>query len=161
MTQSEKINWFDTFNYEDGKLFWKLNLRGPVKAGREVKSLDGKGYVRVMVKQKFYLAHRIIYEMFNGPIGDGLQIDHIDGNRLNNNISNLRVVDNSANQKNKKMLRNNTSGVTGVCFDKSTGKWISRLGNKTIGRYLDFDTACAARVAAIKNDESFSERHGK
>ena len=51
-------------------------------------------------KQKAFSLHRLLYETFIGPIPEGAQIDHIDGNRANNDLSNLRVVNQSENTKN-------------------------------------------------------------
>ncbi|KLP26934.1 HNH endonuclease [Citrobacter freundii] len=135
--------------------------RGPVKAGDEVKNRDGKGYVRVVLHQKFYLAHRIIYEMHHGPIPAGYQVDHIDGERLNNNIENLRLATNSINQRNRRKSSKNTSGVTGVCFDKNTGKWVARLCKKHLGKFVNFEDACTARAEALRCHEGFTSRHGE
>ncbi|WP_061807664.1 HNH endonuclease signature motif containing protein [Serratia grimesii] len=153
--------WNEFFEYRNGCLFWKISRRGPVKAGDEVRNIDGKGYIRVMVNRKFYLAHRIIYELHNGPIPDGMQIDHLDGNRTNNAIENLRVSSSSTNQRNKSKQSNNTSGVTGVCFDKSSCKWLARICHTNLGKFESFDEACKARQEAIKSNPSFTLRHGK
>ncbi|HBE9079080.1 HNH endonuclease signature motif containing protein [Serratia fonticola] len=155
------MNWNYYFNYKDGKLYWNHSYRGPVKAGDEVKNIDGKGYIRVMVNRKFYLAHRIIYEMHNGKIPIDMQIDHIDGNRVNNVVGNLRVATASTNQRNKKKQRNNTSGVTGVCFDKNTGKWVARLFRRHLGKFSKFEDACEARRVAEYESNAFTDRHGK
>ncbi len=66
------MNWSDYFEYRDGKLFWRHSHRGPVKAGDEVKNRDGKGYVRVVLHQKFYLVwggDRFCIEGKRGVIG--------------------------------------------------------------------------------------------
>lgn len=155
------MNWSDYFEYRDGKLFWKHSHRGPVKAGDEVKNRDGKGYVRVVLHQKFYLAHRIIFEMHHGAIPACYQVDHIDGEILNNNIENLRLATNSINQRNKRKSSKNTSGVTGVCFDKNTGKWVARLCKKHLGKFVKLEDACTARAEALRSHEGFTSRHGE
>jgi 23S rRNA G2069 N7-methylase RlmK/C1962 C5-methylase RlmI len=77
--------------------------------------------------------------MHNGAI-DGF-IDHIDGNKTNNKIENLRLANNSQNLLNGKKPKNNKSGVKGVCFDKANNKWLAygRLDGKTkfLGRFID------------------------
>lgn len=155
------MNWNDYFDYRDGSLFWNVNRRGSVKAGDKVKNIDGKGYIRVVVNQKFYLAHRIIYEMHNGVIPEGMQIDHIDGNKLNNKPSNLRIASNIINQSNKRMMSNNKSGFTGVFFCNEKGKWIARVRRKYLGSFVTIEAACAARNLAIQQSGEFTDRHGK
>ncbi|WP_272536299.1 MULTISPECIES: HNH endonuclease signature motif containing protein [unclassified Providencia] len=155
-----KINWHEYFEYIDGHLFWLLNRRGPVKKGDRVKNIDGKGYVRVMVNRKFYLAHRVIYEMHHGEIQEGHTIDHIDGDRLNNRIENLRSVTMSVNLRNRGMQSNNKSGFTGVYYAESLGKWIASIGKTRLGKFTSFDEAKRARLSAIKSDPSYTSRHG-
>jgi hypothetical protein len=107
-------------------------------------------------------AHRVAWAVYHGQWPDG-QIDHIDGNRLNNRIENLRDVSASQNRKNTKKRKDNTSGIVGVCFDKQTGKWIAKINvsgsNKTLGRYSDIEEATLARKSAeIKY--GFHANHG-
>ena len=82
------------FDYDDGLL---LN-----KAGHIYCNLDKDGYIRVRTNGKEYRAHRIIWEMFNGPIPEGLLIDHIDGDKLNNRIDNLRIATRRQNRANSR-----------------------------------------------------------
>ncbi|ANA49284.1 hypothetical protein PMW_159 [Pseudomonas phage phiPMW] len=66
--------------------------------------------------------HRIIWELLNGPIPKGKQIDHIDGNRENNDVPNMRLVCSRVNMRNKGMSSRNTSGKQGVArVDNSNG----------------------------------------
>lgn len=80
------------------------------------------GYYLVCIKSKNYRASRVVWELFNGPIEEGMQIDHIDGNRANNKISNLRCVSSRTNGQNKRLLDENKSGVNGVCYTLKTTK---------------------------------------
>lgn len=66
-------------------------------------------------KTKFYIFHRLIFQAYN-PDTDisNLQIDHIDGNTKNNNITNLRTATASQNCCNKKIYKNNTSGYKNI-----------------------------------------------
>lgn len=74
------------------------------------------GHWRVSVDRKGYLVHRLIWELFNGPLEEGLVIDHIDKNPSNNNIGNLRLVTNAVNSRNSSMYSTNSTGVTGVTY---------------------------------------------
>ena len=81
------------------------------------------GYRVACVNGKQHKVHRLIWIMLVGEIPDGCQIDHIDGNRANNHISNLRLATRMENQRNSKKRCDNTSGTKGVSFHKPSGKW--------------------------------------
>lgn len=105
--------------------------------------------------------HRVIWAMVHGEWPD--VIDHIDGNKTNNKIENLRNVTQRVNMANSVMWSHNTSGQTGVMFDKRVKKWKSyiKVDSKMInlGHCDNFDDAVAMRVAAEKR-HGFTERHG-
>lgn len=71
-------------------------------------------YYSVKTGNCTYKVHRVIWELFYGPIEEGYQIDHIDGDSLNNDIKNLRCVSNKTNARNQKFRSTNTSKVCGV-----------------------------------------------
>jgi len=71
-------------------------------------------YWMVKVGNKTLRCHRIVWELCRGKLDKTVQIDHIDGNSLNNRIENLRVVTNKTNSRNQKFRSTNTSGVCGV-----------------------------------------------
>lgn len=91
-------------------------------------------------------------------------IDHINGVKSDNRISNLRDVPHDENQRNRCAPKCNSSGVVGVCRDKETGKWqsyISRDGERfNLGRFNDSDAAVAARKSAERL-YGFHENHGR
>lgn len=72
---------------------------------------------------------------------EGLEVDHIDGNGLNNRRSNLRCCSHAENMRNRRMHKNNTSGYTGVVLLKKTGRWMAliKLNGKSyyVGSYTD------------------------
>lgn len=106
--------------------------------------LHANGYAcrsaRVGGKHVCILMHR---EVAMAP--DGLQVDHIDLNKLNNTRANLRVVERSTNERNKPPTRRNTSGVKGVSFDARRGKWKATTKHRgrqyTIGRFATIEEA--------------------
>lgn len=120
------------------------------------------GYIRVRLCGKMYYAHRIIMQMVNGYPPEG-QVDHIDRDRTNNRLSNLHVVSHADNTLNKSKLSNNTSGVTGVYFDKRTNKWRAAVELKgkvyRLGRFSNIEDAKAARLAK-QIELGFSDTHG-
>lgn len=95
------MNWFDYFSYKDGQLYWEVQLSSRGVKGRAAGNCHKQtGYVRVGVNGKQQLAHRVIWEMYNGPIPIGMQVDHINGNRCDNRLENLRVVTSQQNKWN-------------------------------------------------------------
>jgi hypothetical protein len=115
------------FEYRDNDLYWK-EQPGSIDISKPAGSINGKGYRVIMIKGNNYQAHRLIYQMHNPSwdITDNSQdnsIDHVDRDKLNNNIDNLRVATHSQNLANGSQRKNNTSGTTGVSWNKETGKW--------------------------------------
>ena len=91
-----------------------------------------------------------------------MQVDHVDGNGLNNTRDNLRIATNSQNQHNKRKNKNNTSGFKGVGWDAPSGKWRARImtdSNRTVLGY--FDTPEAAYVAYCKASEKMHGEFGR
>ena len=98
------MNWNKYFRYEDGDLYWlprdDVNKRWNTKhAGTKAGRLHHTGYIYLTCNNKRPLAHRIIWEMFNGAIPDGLTIDHINGNKSDNRIENLQLVTQHQNNR--------------------------------------------------------------
>jgi hypothetical protein len=114
---------------------------------------DGDGYLIVnLYKDKIKKTckiHRLVGKAFIENSDNKSCIDHIDRNRINNNIFNLRWASYSENGQNKSIHKNNSSTVSGVSFEKNRNKWKVRItinGNqKHIGYYKDFDEAVQSR----------------
>lgn len=120
LTQAELKAQFH-YNHVSGKFIYiahstQQNLIGTV-AGH-----INNGYVEIKINNKRYLAHRLAWLFMIGefPV---LDIDHTDGNRLNNVFSNLRLASKSENRMNCGVCKNNTSGFKGVSLHKKSGKW--------------------------------------
>jgi hypothetical protein len=131
--------------------------------GKEQKSLYTNGYVRVWIKGYHFTAARVVWKHVNGsePLED---IDHINGDRLDNRLINLRAVSRAENMRNAKRSAANTSGVTGVVFDKVNNKWMAQIMVDykmiKIGRYDDINDAIKARIGA-EEDHGFHPNHGR
>lgn len=120
-------------------------------AGAKPGRIRSSGYVTFSVDGVKYGAHRLAWFYTYGYWPK--ELDHIDGNRANNRLSNLRECTRSENNQNHRKLRSdNTSGVRGVSWDGLRGLWGARitLDGKTtqIGRFLNFDDAVSARIDA-------------
>ena len=141
-------NVYFTFNNDTGVLAWKVKRPGPTTAiGQEAGSIKSDGRYRSFVLfHKRYYTHRVAWEMTNGPIGEGMCIDHIDGNGLNNSLSNLRITTLSGNQRNRCVGKSSRTGVTGVNHTKSG--FTVTCGGVYIGHFMSLDMAIAARRSA-------------
>lgn len=111
------------------------------------------GYLRAWVDGKTQSLHRIIAERMEFHISD--QIDHIDGNKLNNQRNNLRSATSSQNAINSKKPKNNTSGYKGVSWSKKSKKWRAQICFEGKQIHLGFfddskDAANAYDKAALK-----------
>lgn len=87
-----------------------------------------KGYRIFHCRSVTYGAHRVVWAFVNGPIPDGLQIDHINGVRHDNRIENLRLVNTKTNCENKhEALPNNRSGYLGVSYHKTKKRYCASI----------------------------------
>lgn len=164
MKSHDSETWKSIFDYDanSGALLWKKNKPKRIAGSPAGNVNTSKRYVTLHatvcgVKNR-YLAHRIVWELHYGKIPDGMCIDHIDGNGLNNKIENLRVTTLSSNQRNTRIKRNNKTGIMGV-HPKKTG-WQVQIAGKYAGYFSDFFEACCARKSAERKN-CFHENHGR
>lgn len=113
--------------------------------------------VKVNGKSVSYFMHRIIT---NAP--GKMEVDHIDGNTLNNQRKNLRVCTTSQNQANRPKSKNNTSGYKGVSWHKKNKKWFAQVnknGKRVFGKYFESaeEAAEAYKKAAIEHFGEFAK----
>ena len=143
------------FTYEEstGRFFWKSTPDiSPKVRGKEVGTTN-TGYRKVHVFGKVLRIHRLVWFVHHGvwPVGE---IDHINGIRNDNRISNLREASREENGRNRPLSKNNSSGINGVVFNKRLNKWqaqIFRSGkNYHLGTYISIDDAIAARAKATQ-----------
>lgn len=132
-------------------------------AGREAFTRVANGYLRGSIFNRSYAAHRVIWLLHAGEWPHHT-IDHINGNRLDNRISNLRDVPNVENSRNVGMHCNNTSGHQGVDWASFNGKWRARIKvdyvDHHLGYFDEITDAIAARSAA-EAKFGFHENHGR
>lgn len=138
------------YDPETGVITWarsgKIARAGAV-AGHLNKTL---GYRTLWLDGKAYLAHRVAWLLTHGVWPDGT-IDHINGYRADNRLTNLRAVSQRMNNQNmRKPPSTNTSGYLGVTFCKDTKKWRSQIGAEgkhfCLGRY---DTPLEAHLVYV------------
>ncbi|HET8693565.1 MAG TPA: AP2/ERF family transcription factor [Aquabacterium sp.] len=127
----------------DGKLYWKIN-KGGVKIGQEAGKINSDGYKSIGFMRKTYLAHRIVWALSYGD-WPTQSIDHIDGNKTNNALSNLRLANHSQNQANR--FATSSTGFKGVS-KLPNGRFQAQAGGNVGKKYLGtFNTAEEAAQA--------------
>ena len=131
-------------------------------AGKRAFNAINKGYGYSGIFKKKFAAHRVAWALHHGAWPEE-EIDHINGNRLDNRIENLRSVTKKENALNKRIRPSNTSGVTGVHYFTRKGKWTAyiNIGGRRIntGYFVNKSDAVAARKAAEK-ELGFHPNHG-
>ena len=162
MTQSELKS---LLNYDqDTGIFTWIKQVSNKKIGLIAGTEHPKGYVIIRINKHNYRAHRLAWLYINGEWPKNI-LDHINGVRSDNRISNLREVTNSQNNYNSKMSSKNTSGVKGVSWHKRDKKWRVQIRinckNYHLGSFDDFELAqLIAYEARIKFHGEYAN-HGK
>lgn len=148
---------------ETGVFTWLENMSTRARKGAEAGSIrydnsSNKPYRHICANQQRYRAHRLAFLYMTGGFPED-QVDHEDGNGLNNAWSNLRAVTGAENHKNMRKRADNRSGTTGVYWYKQTRKWRSLIRNKHLGFFRSKEEAIAARKAA-EVTYGFHDNHG-
>lgn len=138
------------YDPDTGVLRWRCQ-RGRVAAGSSAGNVSDNGYVIVRIHGKNHRAHRLGWLLTHG-VWPSKQIDHVDGDRANNRLSNLREATNAENQRNARRRVDNTSGAKGVTWHKQHEKWNARIflggAHRSLGLFADKGAAIAAYEAA-------------
>ena len=134
--------------YDNGNLIWMGEDSRKRKKGKILGTKGNHGYLSCLINKKLYLNHRIVFAIHHGNFPErGMTVDHIDGNKLNNKIENLRIATYSQNLSNK-ISYNNTSGAKGVVWNPLNKNWRVRIDYKkkafNIGSFKCFDKAVEA-----------------
>ena len=109
----------ELLEYRDGMLFWKVGGRG-IRKGKRAGSRANDGYRQIMIDKQRFLEHRVIFAMHHGYFPeDPMTVDHINRDRSDNRIENLREADKFEQQHN--------ASCFGASFDKTNGTWVSSV----------------------------------
>ena len=140
-------------NYDPltGVFIWIVTLCNRAIAGSVAGCLKKSGYTQIKISGKTYSAHRLAWLYVYGYFPEH-EIDHIDRNKSNNKINNLRHAARQCNARNIGLRKDNSSGIKGVCWHKQRDKWRAeiRVNNKNrhLGYFTDFTEAVCHRLAA-------------
>ena len=131
------------YNSATGLFTWLRPTNRRVKIGDYAGSIGSEGYVNIMYYGKQHKAHRLAWLFVHGKYPDG-QIDHINQDRTDNRIANLRVVTNSENQLNRKASCKSKSQFIGVSWKAAMNKWCAQFKKKHIGYFASEQEASNA-----------------
>jgi len=135
---------------DTGLFTWRVSPRRNISCGQLAGSFNSDGYLQISIHNRSYKAHRLawLYTFDRWPI---CEIDHINGDKSDNRIENLRDVSRNENQHNTRRARaHNASGFLGVGLHKQTGKWRARIRvNKNLTHIGLFNTPEEAHQAYI------------
>lgn len=175
MITQEHLKTVLSYNKDTGLFYWKRHPLGDLASpsqqkrwasafiGKKAGCLKNTGYIVIRIAGKYYQAHRLAWLYIYGKHPEN-EIDHIDGNKANNAIANLRDVNNKTNLRNASLSKRNQSGVCGVFWHKSNKKWFAQIGynNQVIklGFFDDFFEAVCVRRSK-QNELGFHKNHGK
>lgn len=139
--------------------FTRLTAASNQKVGSVAGSLNSLGYVQIGVLGEVCLGHRLAIFMSTGAWPSG-QVDHINRNRADNRLSNLRVVSAAENKQNCAQRRHNKSGVKGVHYCSRTKKWVAQIAHNKqrefLGRFATLELAAAAYSSAAAQVHKFN-----
>ena len=125
---------------------------------------EGYAYIQVPRKRAIVRKSHLVLLLNGVGIPEGNQVDHIDGNRQNDSIENLRVVINRVNSCNRKQRSDNTSGHTGIRWSESHKHFVIRktVKGKRISRSRKtIEDALIVLQELTDMDEDYTTRHGK
>lgn len=136
---------------DSGIFTWKVFRGNTATAGTVAGSVDSSGHVQIKVDGLTYQAHRLVWLYVYGLMPDK-EIDHRNGIRCDNKISNLREASHSQNLQNQRKARidNKSSGLLGATWNKRDKKWQAQIGISGKKKWIGaFDTAEAAHSAYL------------
>jgi len=159
----EQLKELVSYDKSTGDMLWIVQKSKRIKIGTKVGTIMNKGYYRVKIDGIPYLVHRLAW-LYTFGVFPEYDIDHINGNRLDNRINNLREVTSQGNAQNRKLGSNNTSGVVGVRWSKFHSKWYAVINVNKKQKHLGYfenkeDAVSARKTAEIKYN--YHENHGK
>lgn len=149
-----------SYNSETGEILWRAS-RYKSRIGKCATRRQSLGYLQVRLDGKFYYAHRLAWLIVHGE-WPSEEIDHINGDRADNRICNLRQCTRSENLQNTPLSPRNTTGFRGVYFSRAKGRYCAQIQvrgkNIKLGYFSDPEKASEAYKAAKSKHHRFEGR---
>jgi len=148
MITQDELKQVMSYDPSSGVFTWTAPKSPRLKPGAIAGHQEPTGYIGMVIDYRHYRGHRLAWLYVYGSMPCG-EIDHIDGDKSNNRIANLRVVTSKQNKENTRLVAANTSGHRGVYWDKSRNKWMARVQHHRKWVFLGrFDSLVEAGNAA-------------
>lgn len=151
MITAERVRELLHYDPDTGVFAWKVDRGVQTRAGSRAGWTTSEGYIGMKVDRRSYQAHRLAWLYVYGDLPPA-EIDHINRDKRDNRIANLRLADRSLNCRNVSLRSDSTTGVRGVHFNKTRGAytahifWQKRV--KYLGAFQNLEDAVAARRSA-------------
>lgn len=151
------------YDPESGDLRWRKSPSNFVKTGELAGYVtkpgsSTKSYIRLRIAGRLVLAHRVIWLLMTRCDPSDWEVDHADGDGLNNKWANLRLASKTQNQYNSAAKKNNRAGYKGVCWSKSEKKFSARISVN--GQRLFLGWFANAELAHMAYCKAAAELHG-
>lgn len=141
------MNWADVFEDAGHTVRWRVRPSNRIRVG-DLAECKARGYYVVRYNGTLYKVHRVLWELRHGPIPEGFEIDHADGNPANNADDNLRLATRAQQTMNTALRADNSTGVRGVSFDGfGYEAYVNVAGKRTRRRFRTLAQAEAWVVA--------------
>lgn len=162
-TDQETLKKYLNYDKDTGVFTWKVRRANCIKIGDIAGTTNTNGHRQVRIEGKQFVLHRLAWLYVYGVLPDK-ELDHINGDKSDNRIENLREVSHGENMQNLPTYRNNTSGKIGVHYDRNCNKWIARISYKgeriILGVFTTFEESCLSRERAEER-YNYHENHGR
>lgn len=154
---AEYLRSIAQYDAETGEFYARIRTR-KWNVGDKLGYVRPDGYIAFMIDWRKFLCHRLAWFYVHG-VWPSKRLDHINRDRTDNRISNLREATGSQNGINRNINTNNTSGILGVCWDKGESKWMAKI--QVRGRTINLGRFDSLADAAVARDRAEIKYYGR
>lgn len=158
LTRDQLVELLD-YDPETGQFTNRITRNPRALVGQRAGDPTGTGYWRVQINKSRYQAHRLVWLWAYGQFPDR-QIDHINGDRSDNRLANLRLATNKENHENVKLRADSATGVRGVHLHTRGNRYIAQVCHNGVGKHIgSFRSLEDAQAAVRKARDSVFTHH--